>query len=233
MPDVIGETADIVGGFAPDFNFGGTMNIITWVIILIIFIGIGGVAAYMIIKRLKFKHKIVIFEKLGGRFEPTAKDRAMELKLSKSGDTIFYLSKRKKYLPTPRLQTGKRTFWYFIREDGEWINFSPGDFDEQSRELGAKFLDYEMRYARTQIDRGLKERYDQPGFWKQYGLLVFSIAFIVIIGVMVWLLFDKWIALAATTNEAVETAGIVLDRTDQILSSLDNICSGGSGYVPS
>jgi len=48
---------------------------------------------------------------------------------------------------------------------------------------------------------------------------------------MVWLLFQEWTELAQATSGAVDTAAVVLDRIDQILSSMDNICSGGSGIV--
>ena len=89
-----------------------------------------------------------------------------------------------------------------------------------------------MRYARTQIQKGLKDRYDKPGFWQQYGLLLFSIGYIVIIGVMTWLLFDKWIDLASVTNAGVEASGKVMEKADGIILKLSNICTGGSGIVP-
>ena len=84
---------------------------------------------------MKYNKKIVIFEKINGRFEPTRKDRAMELKFGRAGDTVFYLAKNRKYLPVPVIQTGRRKYWFAIREDGEWriaerelaIDWSVGD----------------------------------------------------------------------------------------------------------
>ena len=232
MAEALTTTLDIAkGGLGNIGGFGrGLIGLGAWLLFFVIVLVIIGVGAYLFIRKLKFNKKIIIFEKIGNHFEPTKTDRAMEVKFSTGGDTIFYLQKHKKYMPSPELQTGRRVYWYWIREDGEWINFCPGDFDEDAKRLHAHFLDKEVRFARTQIQKGLKERYDKPGFWKQYGILVFSIGFIAMIGIMTWLLFDKWIELAATTNAGVESAGLVMKQAGEVLSAISNVCSGGSGY---
>ena len=66
----------------------------------------------------------------------------------------------------------------------------------------------------------------------KYGIYIITFSYIALIGIMVWLLFDKWVDLAQATAASVDTAAVVLDRIDQILGSMDNICSGGSGLVP-
>jgi len=230
MADAVGSAADMAKGFLPKLKiFGaGTVNIIAWIVIAVIILVLFGIIIFFVIRAMKFNKKIVIFEEINGQFQPTRKDRATQIKLSTSGDTIFYTLKSKKYLPTPTYQTGSRTYWYFIRADDEWINFRPTDLNQESKKMGAMFLDKEMRYARTQIQRGLKERYDKPGFWQQYGLLIMGIGYIAIIGIMTFLLFDKWIDLAGVTNSGVETAGLVMDKVEAILGKLDNVC-GSSG----
>ena len=223
----IGET---VKEFIPTFGTGKTIiGIITWLIISIVIIIIIGVATYFIVRRLKFKNKIVIFENINSQFQPTRTDWAMEVKLSTGGDTIFYLRKHKKYIPNPTIQTGARTFWYFIREDDEWINFGPGDYNKDAKKLGARMLDKEMRYARTQVQRGLKDRYDKPGFWKQYGLLVLSIVYITVIAVMFWLMLGKFVELAGTLDGVTKSVAELVDNSAKILGGMDNILSGGSG----
>lgn len=231
MADGIQQVTEVASGFIPKFTTvgSGAFNVFSWILLTLIIISIMGVSAFMFMRWMKYNKKIIIFEKIGNNFEPTRKDKASEVKFSTGGDTIFYLLKHKKYIPNPSIQTGRRTYWYFIREDGEWINFGMEDLDHKSRKLGARFLDKEMRYARTQIQKGLKERYDKPGFWQQYGLLIFSLGYIAMIGVMTWLLFDKWLDLASATNAGVETAGVVMEKINQILGSMDNVCSGGSG----
>ena len=225
MVDITGT----ITGVIPEFGGSSTFNFITWLIISLIFIGIIGTTIWFILNRMKFNKKIIIWERINGQFEPTGKDRAREMKLS-IGDNIFYIKKHNKYLPSPCIQTGRRTYYYWIRDDGEWINFKPGDFDEQARTLGAKFLDKEMRYARTQVQKGLKDRFDKPGFWKQYGLLVFSLVFIVVMGMMAWLLFDKWIEGLRVVPNILEKVEMVMERSETIIGKLNNACGQGPGY---
>jgi len=236
MADIIGDVIDVGKGFIPKvrvFGMGG-FNIFAWGIIAILFLFIVGVFAFFIIRLRKYNKKIVVFEKINGIFQETRYDRAMEARLSTSGDSVFYLMRHKKYLPCPTLQMGARKYWYFIRSDGEWINFRPTDLDLESKKMGAKMLHQEARFARTQIQKGLKERYDKPGFWQQYGLLVFSIGYIAIIGVMTWLLFDKWIDLAGVTNSGMEMSKTIMietmEKANEIIAKLDNICTGGPGW---
>lgn len=228
--DVSGAT-ETAKSYIPKIKLFGdrALDMVAWLIIIIIVCIIIGIAVYFIVRRIKFDKKIVIFEEINGIPEPTKQDRAMELKMSTAGDTIFYTQKYKKYLPNPTIQTGRKTYWYFIRSDGEWINIGPGNWNQDFQKVGARFLDKEMRYARTQIQKGLKDRYENPGFWKQYGALVMSMGFIALIAVMTFLLFDKWVDLANTTNAAVEQGANVMDRIDSLLGKMDNICSGGSG----
>jgi len=226
------EGLDTIKEFMPTWDLGiGAMSIVAWLIIAIVFLALVGVGTYFIVRRWKFNKKIVIFEKINGRFQNTKKDQAMEMKHGDAGDMIFYLRKLKKKIPRGVLQTGRNTYWYFIREDGELINFEPGDFDADAKTMGARMLDKEMRYARTQLQRSFKDRYDEPGFWKQYGLFVVSIVYIVIVGMMIWLLFDKWLDTASIINGAVQTQVEVLKETKNIIAALDNLRSGGSGLV--
>jgi len=216
----------------PSFSGAEIFSLLTYVILFFVFLVIVGISVWIIINRLKFNKKIVIFEKINGQFEPIKKDRGMIMRHGKAGDTILFIKKLKKFQPTPTLQTGRNTYWFFLREDGELINFSPGDFDAQSRELGAKFLDKEMRYARVSLQNSLKERYDKPGFWSQYGVLVVNISAIIIIMVFLWLIVDKLIDVASSVTSAVNAAKEVNEATKEVIVALNNVKTGGSGYVP-
>jgi len=218
---------DTLKDFIPNIQIlgSGFTNMIAWSILLIVILTTLGIVIFFVIRAMKFNKRIVIFEEINGIFQPTRKDRAGEIKFSTAGDTIFYALRHKKYLPNPSIQTGRRTYWYFIRSDDEWINFGLENLNELSRKAGAKFLDKEMRYARTQIQKGLKERYDKPTFWSQYGMMIMNMAWIAMIGIFTWLLFDKWLDLASTTNSGVATAGTVLEKVSDVLAKLDNVCS--------
>lgn len=221
MVDIVETAKSIV----PDFDFGQLFGAVTILIFIVVFAAIAVFFGYWVIQKRKFNKKIIIFEKIHNRWEPTRRDKAMEKKIGKSGDTVFYLKKHKKHIPVPSLQMGKRTYWIAIREDGEWINFDLADIDLAMKKAGVNYLDKEMRYARTSLQQSLKERYDKQNFWKEYGVIIASVGFIVILAIMTWFLFDKWIELAAVTNEGVKVSGEVMELAREILIAVDNIKS--------
>ncbi len=227
------STVDTIGGFikVPNIDGASIFGFLTWVVVFIIFCVIVGIGAFLIIRRLKFNKKVVIFEKVNGVFQPVSKDRAMFIKHGKAGDTVFYFRKMKRYQPNPTYQTGKNTYWFWLREDNELINFSPGDFDEQSRELGAKFLDKEMRYARTSLQETFKERYVKPSFMAQYGTFIFNIVAYAIIGVFLYLIVGELIKAIGSVEHLVESASAVVDSSKELLTAMDNINSGSSSGI--
>lgn len=132
----------------------------------------------------------------------------------------------------PSIQSGKNTFLYFISDDGEWINFSHGDFDENRREAGAQFLDKEMRYARTSLQHLGEERYSGRGFWEKYGGMVAYSVLILVTCIGLWLIVDKMVEFHSTSSSVMNIAEQVLDKANQILGNVDSINSGGSGLKP-
>jgi len=231
MVDIFESAKGLIPTRGEGISGASIVNLVSMVVMLIILLVVLGIVVYFVYRRTRFNKRIIIFEKIGARYEPTKRDRATEVKIGTAGDTIFYTQKTKKYLPNPSIQTGRRTYWYAIREDGEWINVGMEDIDFAMRQVKARFLDKEMRYARTQIQRGLKERYDKQSFWERYGVLVMNIIYIMVLGVMMWLLFDKWVELAQVTNAGVETAGRVLEKVEKLMVAIENLC-GGSGIRP-
>lgn len=227
----MGSHTEIIGNIIPRIRtFGGSaVNIIAWIIVVVIIVAIITVFIIMYILSRKYNKKITIFEKVGGDFVPMGKDRGMEVRYSNAGDTITYLRKRKKYIPNPNIQTGKREYWFYVREDDELINFGLADLNEEGIRMGAKFLDKEMRYSRTQIQKGLKDRYESPSIWAKYGIYIVTFSYIALIGVLVWLLFDKWVDLAQATASAVDNSGVVVQEVSNLLAKMDNICTGGTG----
>jgi len=209
----------------------GTFHFFTYLILFVVFIAGVGVGLYFLIRRLKFNKKIVIFERMGSSFLPSKKDRAMEIRLGSSGDYVFRLRKLKTVIPRPELQTGKNTYWFFRSDDGELLNFTPADFDIKRREMGANFLDKEMRYARTQLSDRFKERYDKTSWLKANAGLLISLTFIILTLIIFWMIMDKYIEILRGVPEVLQSAKEVQEATSRILQGLSNI-KGGSGYVP-
>ena len=213
--------------FIPAISLSGIFGALTILLIIVILIVVVIGLGYWIIQRRKYNKRINIFEKIHGRWEHTKTDKAMEVKIGKTGDTVFILKKHKKYIPIPSLQMGPRIYWLAVREDGEWINFEIEDIDVKQRKAGVHFVNTDMRYARTALEEALKDRYDKPQFWKEYGIIIASVGFIAMIGVMTWLLFDRWIELASTTNAGVQASKEVIELAKETLIAIDNIRMAG------
>ncbi len=211
-------------------NIGGVSSVLTGVITYSVIALFVGIITYFVIKHYKFKSKIIIFKKIGGRWEDSKRDRAMEVRFGLGGDKLFYLQKLRKYIPIPEIQTGRNTYWLFQRRDGELINFEMEDLDEASKKMGAKFLDKEMRFSRVSLQSHWKERYDKPKFWEKYGTLVINIILIVIIMVFVFLILDKHLSSVSQLNAMLETATELQEVNKQVLGALENVCTS-SGIV--
>ncbi len=229
--DVLGELKDKLPTGEGLASFGtGAFRLMTVVILVFVGLVVAGLLVYMLMRARKYKNKIRIFKKVGNQWEEAGKDRAFELKYNISGDSIFKLMKRKKILPRPELQTGRNTYWYAVREDGEWINIALGDIDLQMKQAGVRFLHPEMRAIRTAIERNLKERFDKPKFLERYGVMIINIAAIAIIMIFLWLIVDKILAAQSSSIAATEAAAEVLKETKTVIAALNNLKSG-SGYV--
>lgn len=220
-----------VQGYIPEISISGVFSFITWFIIFVVLAVIAAIVTYLIVMRLKFNKKIVIFEKINNRFEPTGSDLAMNFKVGLGGDTVFFLRKRKKYISTPRLQTGRRTYWYAIREDGEWINIGIEDVDAKMKTLKVKFLDESMKHTRVALQRSLRDRYNKVTFLQKYGGIFAYASLIIITAIGVWLVADKMILIVERVGQQIDLANKLAVTQKEILGALDNICST-SGLKP-
>mgnify|MGYP003631441130 FL=1 len=107
---------DVLAGIIPSVKgFGlGTVDIIAYIIIGFVLIAVMTVAIIWFLLNRKYNKVITIFEKVGGEFVPIGKDRGMEVRYSSAGDSITYLRRRKRYIPNPQIQTGKRQYWFML-----------------------------------------------------------------------------------------------------------------------
>lgn len=221
----------------PTVQIYGTwfVSAIAWLILIVIFVIIAGVIAYFVILRRQYRNKIILFEKINGRWIDTGKDRAMEIVFGDLGMSILFCKKHKKYLPRPQHQSGIRKFYYRVRADGNWENFE--FIDDETPDI-QRFHSVEKSISERNVGirKGLGERYKQSNWLKDHAVMLVSIGFIVIIGIMTWLLFDKWIQLAQTTNAGVEASKKVMETSNQVINKLDILLTKmgvGSGVVPS
>lgn len=219
-----------VKSWAPNVNGRFVLGIFIWLFIIIIIVAAIAFALYFWIQRKRFNKIIIVFSKVNGVPEVTFRDKAMETRVGVGGDTCFYLLKAKKFIPRPTIQTGRNIYWFFVKEDGDWINIGLEDVDENLRRASAHFTHVEMRYAKAGLQKNLKDRYNKPTFWQQYGGIIMFTGLVAITGIMIFLLFDKYLAIADKVNAAIEASVRVLEQTERILAVVDRVGSG-SGLV--
>jgi len=205
---------------APNFSqMGSWLMYFIVAIVIACFLALG---VYFLIVHLKFNKKIVLFRKVAGQIIPVFQDKAITERIGLAGDTWLKCKKSKKILPRPKIEMEKNTFWYFEREDGEWINFSLADLDEAMKKAKAYYVDEDMRLQRLGIQRNLKDRFDKPSFWDKYGTMIMGVAFMLIVTICLIIIFNK-------INDLVKA----LPQLANALTSLANaIASGQSGMVP-
>jgi hypothetical protein len=224
MVDVLG----VVDLPVPTFGIGTGQITILFSIFLVAITG--GIIIYLVYDWRIFNKRIVLFENIGGYgFQPVFKDKARLVKLGSGGEELLFLKKKKVYRSAYGRKMGKNTYWFAVGQDGYWYNVVLGDIDAKMGMLDIEPVDRDMRYMHVAIRKNIEERYRKQKFMEKYGTIVMSGMFLLIMIIGIWFLLDKIAEISKQSAGTIATANEVQKTTSQILSSLDNICSGGSG----
>lgn len=231
MNEVFGE----LGGLVPNLNITGVGFFLDFLIILIglfVLIIIAGIAGFFIYRAMKYNKKIIIFENINNVWAPSRNDKACEMKFGNSGDTIFYLLKAKKPIAKPMYQEGRNKYW-MARVGDELIDFNIEDLDLKARIMSVKIPRQELLLNRFAIHEGLKNRFkDNTEWWKKHLGTMLAIILLLIFGIVIWLWFDKIIALSSVEQGNARAFGSLIDSMknitenfNQIMVRFDNICT--------
>ena len=118
-------------------------------------------------------------------------DFAKELYVPETNISLFFLKNYKIYIARPTRSMGKNEFWYYISENGEWINF---DISTKAEDIFSAIVNYDHRdnrYAFVNLSEIIKRNYKDKStkWWKEYsGAITIIIAGIMFIGAM-WFFF--------------------------------------------
>lgn len=226
-------TIDEAKKYLPDFkaiNLGTIIVIFFGVIILLVVLGIG---LYFMIRWLKFNKTIVILEDVSGsdNLEPVGRDKAMVVKVGKGGSELLYLRKRKVYRGSYGKRMGKNMYYFAIGKDGYWYNITLGDLDPALQKVGVKTTSVNMRYQNESLQELIKERFDKPTFWGQYGQIILNLAFFMVVAVMFWLYFSAFKETAPALTQSAEALKEASDTLRQVVGGLDGLRASG-GIIP-
>jgi hypothetical protein len=216
-----------------------SMGVILLVIaVAVVIIALIGALIYIYSVRKQYYIKIHAFRLVGNSPTRVAIYCAKEIPMGMAGDKLWRVAssgmlkfKVLKWLPIGKKQTAPNEFWYWIREDGEWINFSMDDIDAISKKMNVRFVQEDMRLQRLATDRLLEQRLMNKTFWDKYGNMIMTLIFFLVIAVCMVIIFyqfskvvDKLSPLVANIDTSLQ---VVMRTCGMNLTSNGEIQGGG------
>jgi len=231
----------------PFANAGGGVggvslaNILIVVVIVFAVLGLIGFFIYQQSQKKRYWIKIHVFRLIGNTPTRVAIYSAQEVPFGMAGDRLwkvatgFLKMKAIKWLPVGKIQTAPKEFWYYIREDGEWINFSLDDLNDIQKKAGVRFVQEDMRLQRLATERLLEQRLMNKTFWEKWGTTVMLVMVFMVVAVCMVVIFfqfskviDKFAEVSATN---LKSSQILLKVFGE--NYLNTTASGGvTGLVP-
>lgn len=208
-------------------------NLIIWVIIIAIILIIVGIILFLWYQSRVYNRKVMVFENIAGRgYQLVYKDKARLIKLGDAGEELLYLRRKKAYRTAYGSKMGKNEYWFAIGQDGYWYNFVLGDLDAKMGMLDIEPIDRDMRYMHTAIRKNIVDRYQKRSFMEKYGTIIMTGVFLLIMILGIWFLLGEMGDIASAISQSVETAAKLTEQNARLLSSIDNLRTGGSGIIP-
>ena len=145
------------------------------------------------------------------------------------GIKLFFLKRLRtnfgRYLSLPRIQTGLNEYWYFVGEDGEWINGGIEDFDKRRREVKLQLDSVDLRNQRAALQKLLRDNYKKEKWWERFAPYIALAILILLLGVSSWLTMDKQIDAIQAGKVSVERQNELAGLQKEIIGGMDNLCS--------
>lgn len=207
------------------FGFaGGLFQIIT---ALVMFFVVGGATYWFFLRKGKNvdnKRTIYWFEETNGRMVRIGKDDALELIIPTTNIPVFYIKARDMYLPKLVRKMGDNEYWCALRTNGEIVNFTMKNINDQMRESNLDFDHTDMRYAHTNLRELIKRNYKDKAvkWWVEYKEVISLV-------ILIFVMTLSFIFIVSKVGALIDKAGILLDRADIILKTTQ--ASTGSGVV--
>ncbi|KKM75663.1 hypothetical protein LCGC14_1387890 [marine sediment metagenome] len=204
--------------------FGFTNIIQAFIFFLVAGLLVGAITFYVANKR-QYNKKIEIFEEVNGKAIPVGSDKAREIVLPGTSIRAFFLQKRKFYIPRPSIQTGVGHYWYFIRRDGEWINIGLKNLNQEMNELKIHYDHTDMRMSNASLKKLIERNYKKLNWLKEYAPFIAMGMLIFMLGIVAFLVVNESKDLSGAFSSTADSFSESIDVFNEILLSMDNICS--------
>lgn len=212
-----------------DVSMGGVLqglgSFAKFIIIAVLVGGLVGVYYYKKNNEKAYNKKIHIFEEINNQLAPSYDDIATEINIPDSDIKVFYLKKSKIYLPRGVRQMGKNHYWYLIRKNKEWVNFTLPDFEELMK--GKLIHDHEdMRFANSQLKKLIQRNYKKIKWWQEYRNEIAVVMLVAICGIVAFLLLGKVETILGQLSPLLDRQEALTELQEKVLGAIGNVCSG-------
>lgn len=208
------------------------------VVVAVVILGLVGIIIGIFFVRKKYWIRIHVFRLVGNTPTRVAIYHAREFPMGLAGDKLWKVApagmiklQTVKWLPVGKYQSAPNEFWYWIREDGEWINFKNVDLDKMSKEMNIKFVQEDMRLQRLATDRLLEQRLMNKSFWEKWKETIMLIIFFLVITICMVVIFYQF-------SKIVDKLSPLVTDIDQSLQLVQRTCGlnltqgGTGGLIP-
>lgn len=205
-------------------------------VIAVVVLGIIGFFIYMQNTKKQFYIKIRVFRNVGNVPTEIGLFRAREIPFGMAGDKLWKVANNNaismmfkvvKWLPVGKVQTKPNEFWYWIRKDGEWINFSMDNLDTIAEKMNVKFVQEDMRLQRLATDKLLEQRLMEKSFWDKWGNTIMTVIFFLVIAVCMVIIFYQFSKILDKLAPLIE--GLIRSNEQMAKACNINLTATGSG----
>lgn len=199
---------------------------------LIAILGGGILLAYLYFQNQKkaYDKKLHIFEEINGQMIPLRDDLAIEMTIPGTTVKVFYVKGSNMYLPRPTRAMGKDRFWYAIRRNREWVNFTMKNLNKEMVEAGLDFDHTDMLYANAQLKKLIERNYKKTKWWQEYRSEISMAILILMLTFSFWFLLGEIKEIVGGLGPLVEAMKEVAEINRQVLGAVDNVATG-SGVI--
>lgn len=238
MVDVVSDVNSKIINSLTNFNLKGTIGTFVAVVAIILVIAAIGYILWIYPKKRAFKKKVTAFEIVGTNFMPVIRDIAKVVKLGTGGFEVLYLKKTKVYRLAYGGRVGKDTYYFFILPDGYWYNgllsADMVQIDKNGGLIPVVATNPSVRSQYVALEKQIESLHlEKKGFMEKYGQWVFAISFVLISGVLLYLMFREFSTAMAGLANYNQQQTLILEKTANLLTNVQQLLSSTQGGTAS
>ncbi len=219
--DTLNQLGVEIGGESGIISFSFLGDIVIFIILAII----AGGFTFWYTNKKSYNKTIVKFREINGRTTRVGVEKAKEITLEGTSVRAYYLKSSKFFIPRPSIESAENEFWYFIRNDGEWLNIGLENINEKMDTLGLKFDHTDMRMANAALKRLVDKSYKKSNFLKEWMPYIGFSIIIIMVGISGYLVIGEASKVMGGAAANIEALAEITKTMNEILSNMNNIAS--------